>query len=46
MDETDLFNVMKSIVSFNTSEMIVPDVLIALKFIENHRKTLGKNDEN
>jgi Ca2+-binding EF-hand superfamily protein len=43
--ETDLFNVIKSIESFKASDMILPDILIALKFIEDIRKTLGKNDE-
>ena len=42
--ETDLFNVIKSLESHETSNMILPDVMISLKHIEDLRKTLGKSD--
>lgn len=42
--ETDLFNTIKSLESFETSDIIIPDVMIGLRYIEELRNSQGKSD--
>ena len=42
--ETDLFRVIKSLKSNETSQMIIDDLLVVLKMINTERKNQGKDN--